>query len=153
MASFIVRNGTSIPADEAFEAWTSQDLARMLRARSTPTHPIDRHFLLMGIVGQAYARRAEPEMHAICLEVARQHVAEFPAIAPVLAEDLGGILPLVPTFAHLATVLTEDEEHEEAISVCELAVSFGLRDGTKGDFPARIKRIQKAALRSRGHAD
>lgn len=145
MPSFILRNGEHIPADEAFEAWTSQDLGRMLAARSKPTHPVDRHFLLMGIVRLAYSRRDEPEMRRLCLETGAQHLAEFDAIAPVLAADMGGTLPRVPTFAHLATLLAEDGRFDEAVAVCERAITFGLRDGTKGDYPARIARIRKAA--------
>lgn len=152
MASFILRNGEHLPADEAFEAWTSQNLDRMLAARSKPTHPVDRHFLLMGIVGQAYSRRGETEMRKLCLETGMQHLAEFDAIAPVLAADLGGVLPRVPTFTCLATVLTEDGRFDEAVAVCERAIEFGLRDGTKGDFPARIGRILKAKHKSRRHA-
>lgn len=150
MTVFISRNGKNLPADEVFHAWTSRELQRMLAARRIQTHPIDRHFLLMGIVAQAYARRSEGEMRELCLETARQHIAEFGAIAPVLADDMGGSLPRVSTFAQLSTVLFEDGLFDEAVSVCEKALSFGLHDGTKGDFPARIARIRKASAKSLG---
>ena len=32
---------------------------------------------------------------------------------------------------------------EKAIEVCEKATAFGLHDGTKGDYQARIERIKK----------
>ena len=131
-----------IPADEAFEAWSSQDLTRMRAAMPVRTNPIDRHFLLMGIVGQCYVRRTDREMRALFLETARRHVNEFPSIAAPLAQDLG-VLPRVPTFAQLATVLTEDGHFDEAVHVCEAAIRFGLHDGTKGDFAGRIARIRK----------
>ncbi len=148
MQTFILRNGKSIPADEVFFAWTSGELARMLAARAMQTHPIDRHHLLSGIASTAYAQRERPEMRRLFLETAQQHVAEFATLAPVMAADFGGRLPRVPTFASLATVLAEDGKFEEAIAVCEKALSFGLHDGTKGDFPARIARIRKAALKT-----
>lgn len=152
MPSFILRNGVSIPADEVFEAWTSGNLPRMLAARSLKTHPVDRHFLLQTIVKLTYSERARPDMRALCLETATQHVAEFETIAPVLASDFGGWLPRVPTFATLATLLVEDARYAEAIAVCEKAIGFGLHDGTKGDFPGRIERIRKKASKSGARA-
>ncbi len=148
MASFISRNGVFMPADEVFEAWTSGDLNRMLAARSISTHPIDRHHLLQGIVGLSYKSRAQSDMRALCYQTAFQHVAEFREIAPVLASDFGGRLPRVPTFATLAMLLTKDGRYPEAISVCEQAMAYGLHDGAKGDFPARIERIRKAEARA-----
>lgn len=149
MSVFILRNGKSLPADEAFHAWTSGDLPRMVAACSLATHPIDRHFLLMGIVCQTYSRRDDPKMRQLCLRTGRRHLAEFASIAPVLADDMGGSLPRVPTFAHLATLLAEDDLFDEGVAVCEKAMTFGLHDGTKGDYPARIERIRKAAAKTR----
>jgi hypothetical protein len=45
MVSFILRNGKSIPADEVFDAWTSNDLKKMLAVLNKKTHPVDRHYL------------------------------------------------------------------------------------------------------------
>jgi len=142
-----MRNGVSMPADDVFEAWTSGSLPRMLAARGLNTHPIDRHFLLQGIVELTYKERERPGLRALCLETARQHVSEFSTIAPVLADDFGGTLPRVPTFATLAALLVEDGRFEEAISICEQAMQLGLRDGTKGGFSARIERIRKKAAK------
>jgi hypothetical protein len=46
----------------------------------------------------------------------------------------------------LATALTEDGRHREAINICEAALVFGLSDGTKGGFEGRIKRIRKKVV-------
>lgn len=146
---YLTRMGRSVLADEVFFAWSSADLERMLRARSLRTNPIDRHFLLLGIVQATYGRRREPEMRRLCRETAVRHIAEFPSILRPLVEDLG-TLPHVPTFEHLATVLTEDGEFQAAVAVCEQALAFGLHDGTKGDYQGRIERIRKKACRSRG---
>lgn len=124
----------------------------MLAARGLRTHPIDRHHLLQGIVGLTYKERARPEMRALCLETASLHLSEFAEIAPVLASDFGGLLPRVPTFAILATLLVEDARFDEAVAVCEQAIQLGLHDGTKGDFPARIERIRKKAAKSGARA-
>jgi len=149
VGAFMLRNGTSIPADAVFEAWTSGDLSRMLAVRGLPTHPVDRHFLLMGIVGQTYSTRDDPSMRRLCLEVAEQHVSEFPGIAPLLSDDMGGFLPRVPTFAQLATVLAEDGRYDDAVAVCEKAIRWGLHDGTKGDYQGRIARLRQSAEKLR----
>jgi hypothetical protein len=65
-----------------------------------------------------------------------------------LVRDLG-VVPRVPTFQNLSTLLAEDGDHQQAIEVCEKAIRFGLSDGTKGDFPARIERLRKQAARGR----
>src|SRR5437870_3811080 len=113
--------GRFVNADEAFEAWTSGDLRRMLAARSLPTNPIDRHFLLQGIVKEAYRRRVDPEMRRICIETGLIHLEEFGTIAPVLQKDMGGSLPRVSSFAWLARVFAEDGRLEDAARICEEA--------------------------------
>lgn len=60
--SFTLRCGKSVRVDEVFHAWTSGDLPRMLKAITLKTHPIDRHFLLMGIVERTYKARINPSM-------------------------------------------------------------------------------------------
>lgn len=87
-------------------------------------------------------------MRSKCREIAEMHISEFPSIAPVLERDMGGTLPRVSTFQHLATVLTEDGEHDRAIEVCELGRSFGLHDGTRGDFEGCIDRIKKKQIKA-----
>jgi hypothetical protein len=144
-----LREGRNIKADEAFFAWTSGDVHRMVRALAVRTNPIDRHFLLMGIVAATYKKRNDPVARRTCVEVGRMHVAEFPAIAPVLRADMGGLLPRVATFAHLAAVLAEDGALAEAIAVCEAAIFYGLHDGTKADYAGRIVRMRKRAARER----
>jgi len=141
--SFTIREGKAVPTDAAFDAWTSADLQKMLKALGTRTNKIDRHFLLQGIVQQCYKARSDPKLRAKCLEIGRLHLEEFPSIAPALKRDMGGTLPRVSTFQHLSTVLTEDGEYEKAIEVCEIAKRFGLHDGTKSGFDGRIARIRK----------
>ena len=135
--------GRFMNADEAFEAWTSGDLCRMLAARSVPTNPIDRHFLLQGIVKEAYKRRVDPEMRRVCIETGLMHLSEFGTIGPALEKDMGGSLPRVPSFAWLATVMAEDGQIDEAVRVCEQAARFGAADGTQGGYLARGQKLRK----------
>jgi len=142
MVKSVSRMGTFVNADEAFEAWTSGDLRRMLAARSLPTNPIDRHFLLQGIVKEAYRRRVDPEMRRICIETGLMHLEEFGTIAPALQKDMGGSLPRVPSFAWLATAMAEAGRVEDAVRVCEEAARFGADDGTQSGYRGRGERLR-----------
>lgn len=75
MAITIERMGRWVDADEAFKAWTSGDLARMLAARSVNTNPIDLHFLLQGIVNETYRLRSDPRMRELCIETGGLHTS------------------------------------------------------------------------------
>jgi len=144
--TYTIRNGEFVKTDEVFDAWTSQDLDKMKQALHTKTNPVDRHFLLMGIVDQTYKQRQDNDgARQLCAAVAEQHIEEFPKIKPALVKSLDGILPRVTTFQKYATLLTEQGDFQRAIEICETALSHGLRDGTKSDFEGRINRIKKKA--------
>lgn len=149
MAKRISRMGRFVDADEAFEAWLSADLPRMLAARSVRTNPIDRHFLLQGIVKETYRLRRDPERRRLCIETGMTHLAEFSVIGPALRIDMSGHLPRVPSFVWLATALAEDGRVEEAVRVCETAAGLGLEDGTKGGYGARAERLRAKAKQRR----
>lgn len=152
MTKRIERMGRWLVADEAFEAWTSGDLARMLAARSVRTNPIDRHFLLQGIVKETYRLRNDPKMRRLCIETGMLHLQEFATIAPALRVDLHGNLPRVPSFVWLATALAEEGRVEEAVRVCKTAAGLGLEDGTKGGFVGRAERLARKKVRTRRDA-
>jgi len=147
--SYKLSGGESRRTDAAFDAWTSGDLSLMLAALDTPTHPVDRHFLLQSIVAITYKeRKRNPQMRQRCEQVARMHLTEFPdLVTPLLAQNKDsrgrGFLPRVSTFQHLATLLTEDNRFDEALQVCELALKYDLHDNTQGGFEKRIERIRK----------
>jgi len=146
MVKMITRQGRPVPVDEVFEAWTSGDIDRMVRALNHETNPVDRHFLLMNLCKQAHmARKRDPAMRDLARRVGFQHVKEFPSLVNPLRREMGGFLPRVPTFQNLATLLTEDGKYDEAIAVCEAAITHELSDGTKGGFGERIQRILKKA--------
>jgi tetratricopeptide (TPR) repeat protein len=143
--TFTLRQGRSVPVDDAFRAWTSGDLNLMLKAVATKTNPIDRHFLLQSIVSETYKLRKEEKYRELCIEYAEKHLQEFPSLAPALKEDMGGTLPRISTFQHYAMVLTESGEYEKAISICEQAIKYDLHDNTNSGFEGRIARIRKKA--------
>ena len=145
-ARYTQRMGQVTMADEVFDAWTSGELAAMLKALKKKTNLIDRHFLLMGIVNQSYKSRKDPKMRELCREISERHVQEFDRIAPALKKDMNGVLPRVSTFQQYAKLLSEDSEDERAIEVCERTMSFGLTDGTQSGFEGRVGRTRKKML-------
>lgn len=140
--SYTTRLGQHVPTDQAFHAWTSGDLAKMLAALDKKTNKIDRHFLLMGIVDATYKQRFDPKMARLCCDISELHLSEFPSMVKPLKKDMGGTLPRVTTFHLYATLLAGRGEFEKAIQVCEQAIGYGLHDGTKSDFRGRIERIK-----------
>lgn len=144
--TFVFRQGKHILADETFNAWTSGDLDKMLKASELDTNPIDRHFLLQSIVTETYKLRKEEKYRDLCIEYAEKHLEEFDKIATALKEDMDGVLPRVTTFQNYSTLLSELGDYERAISVCEVAISYGLADGTKSGFQGRIERIKKKII-------
>lgn len=145
--TFTLRQGKSVAVDDAFRAWTSGDLEAMLKAASKETNPIDRHFLLQSIVDVTYKRRQEEKYRQICIKYSEMHLREFPEIAPALQKEMDGILPRISTFQRYATLLAEIGQYGKAVFVCETALEYGLKDGTKSGFEGRIARIQKQAGR------
>ncbi|MNG23879.1 hypothetical protein D3C84_1085370 [compost metagenome] len=110
---------------------------------------VDRHFLLMSLVDQSYKHcKDDSELEKLCAEISEQHIQEFPEIKPALVKSLGGIIPRVTTFQKYATLLTEQSNFDRAVEVCEMAISHGLHDGTKGGFEGRIERIKRKATKN-----
>lgn len=128
--------------------------------RMEATRPaVNRHFLLLGMVEETYRDRKDPEQRKRFLEIAHQHVREFADLAEPLrlfmappgfdaTKDPPPDLPRVPTFQHLATVLTEDGRFDEAVAVCEQAIAYDLHDGTQSGFEGRIQRIRRKQERT-----
>lgn len=53
------------------------------------------------------------------------------------------IIPNIPSFKRLAIIYEKQEKYEEAIKICDLAISFKLSDDTKGGFEGRRDRLLK----------
>lgn len=147
--SYTIRGGKSVPTDEAFDAWTSGDLGRMLRALDVKTNPVDRHFLLLGIAEQTFKRRSDPSMARDCARISDLHLAEFPQLAPALKSEFNGVFPRVPTFQNYSSLLVEKGQFDKAIEVCQSALRYGLHDGTQSGFQGRIARIRRKQAEAR----
>lgn len=143
--TFKFRDGRAIEADEAYYAWISRDIDRLVAATRLKTHSVDRHHVLMALVGETYKRRTQPRMADLCVSTAEAYLLEFAGLMKPLTDNANGIMPNVPIFQQYATLLTEQGNFTRAIEVCRIAMDFGLADGTKGGFESRIKKIEKLA--------
>ncbi len=56
---YILRQGKATKTDAVFKAWTSGNLKKMLNVLNVKTNPIDRHYLLQGIVNETYKLRQQ----------------------------------------------------------------------------------------------
>jgi hypothetical protein len=128
---------------EAREKEFPNELKRMINDLSKISEPVKKHFQFQNIVDQTYHRRKNPEIRKVCKDIGLKHISAFDDIAPHLKKEFSGTLPQIITFKHLPTILSEDGDHDQAIGICKKAISYKLKDGTKGGFQARIKRIEK----------
>lgn len=135
-------------SDEPKRALLAGDLSRMIAARAIPTTPVVRHFLLQTIVQATYGRRYETRLRRVCLDTGFIHLDEFPDIVPALRTHRRPPRD-VTSFKFLAIVLVEDERVDEAIAVCERAVTFGFGDGTLAGYSGRLERLRRKAVQLR----
>lgn len=141
---YTIRNGKTIAVDTVFDAWVSDDLDAMVAVINIPTHPVDRHHLLNGIVSGAYKRRDEPYYAALCASTAETYLTEMPKLLRAISKDHKDMpLPHVPVFEKYATLLTEQKHFDRAIQVCRLAIDQNLHDSTQNEYEGRIFRIEK----------
>jgi len=136
-----------------FDAWGRGDLDEMLMVVNiTDCPPVDRHFLLLGIVTKSYqARHKGSRYRDLALEYSKVHLSEWPRLwRPLLASSAIGEpgdedyilpedeLPNVPTFKLRANLLMEDRRYREAIAV--------VVDAGKYPFPSYVRDDLKKLL-------
>lgn len=101
----------------------------------------DRAMDLSGQVGLLYRKRGEDDgSKARFEEAARHFMREFDSLLAD-APQLQGTYQ--EPFARLAVFLEKEGRFAEAIEVAERAEALKLRDGTKGGWAARLKRLKK----------
>ena len=99
----------------------------MLNVIDEPSSVLDRHFLLQQIVKETFRLRDDPAMREVCRRVARRHLADFPRYKRALKRDFG-FLPNVSVFEHLARVLAEDGEDEDALRIAQSSIDYDVYD-------------------------
>ena len=125
------------------QASASDDVDAMAKLLETVDDPVLRHSLFGKIVSGHYRQRSDPDHRDAFYRYAGQHIKEVPAALDALEKTEDGRPDRVESFKMVAIAMGEDERLEEAIKVCETAVSLGLEDGTKTGFEGRIARLKK----------
>ena len=148
IASRIRRDGVLIESSEAFHAWNSCDLGRMLAAVDLPCHPVDRHYLLQSIVCECYKVRArQPERASVLLRYGQMYMAELPALATALRmQDASRTLPSISVFSHMEMALCEAGDAAAAVEIWRKASEIGYEwfNGDLNLVAARVgRRIDK----------
>lgn len=129
--------------DKVYWAYCSGDLKKMLSVTKLETRASNRHFLLQSIIRDTYKLRSDEYYQQLCLKFGEIYFEEYPVFEVKLREHFKEDLPRITAFEHYATLLTELGEYEKAITVCKMAISFNLNDGTKSNYQGRIDRIKK----------
>ncbi|MBF1261034.1 MAG: hypothetical protein HXM39_07030 [Lachnoanaerobaculum sp.] len=53
----------------------------------------------------------------------------------------GREFPRLPSFKTLCLILEKEKNYKEAIKICDIAIKYNLKDGTKGGFVSRKERL------------
>lgn len=104
---------------------------------------LDRHFFYQ-IAAESFYKQRDISQNAIELSktYCRKDIQLYPRCFKEMKAFFGDI-PRILTFKRLAIILESEHNYTEAIEVCELAQSYGLIDGTKGGYLARIEKLKK----------
>jgi hypothetical protein len=121
----------------------SGDLDKMTVILEETYDPILRDMLFNQIVPTFYRQRHEQNSKEAFYHFAGKHIEETAAILKALDNSQKGRPARIETFKMMAIALGEDECFDEAINICNIALSLGLEDGTKTGFEGRITRYEK----------
>ena len=146
----------SPPPILAQHAWGSYDSISMEEAHhnaaiARATNSIDLHFAYLGMIEFTYRNRSTHLER--CIEFCKEDIDLFPLFEREYLRKYptksGRIEVRIPSFEKLAIIYGNQGKFEDAIKVCELALSYGLQDSTKGGFEGRIERLKRKALPSK----
>ncbi|TRW48774.1 hypothetical protein FM042_07260 [Aliidiomarina halalkaliphila] len=138
-----VIKGESQTQPSPLGAEVPNELEQPIAALEHESDAVARHRLYQTIIDASYKNRKDSGARALCKTYSQRHVEEFDKIAKPLKKANGGKLPHVATFQNYANLLAEEGNFDEAIAVCEQAMTFGLDDKTKSGFAGRKARLEK----------
>ncbi len=117
-----------------------EDFARLFWQLARTKKRSERHARFGFVLKCAYSHREIEKMRKLAENLCSAFFAERDATGDSCLES-------GPYVIH-ATLLAERGDFDAAISVCQRAVAYGLADGTKGGFEARISRIRGQQARA-----
>lgn len=124
-------------------ALESGNIDEMISILDETNDPILRNALLGQIVSEAYRQRSDEDVKKVFYQYARQHVDEIPGVLAALVEKGQDQPESIDTLKMLAIALEQDGRFDEAMEICEKALSLGLQNGTKTGFEGRLARLTR----------
>ncbi|NIK12833.1 hypothetical protein [Alkalibacillus almallahensis] len=113
---------------------------------------IRKHFLLNMMIDYYYGLRySDDDALDDCIELCKESIRLAPDVLEEMKYEHYEILehtnefvpPSIPSFKRLSIIFENQERYQEAIEICDIALSLQLKDGTKGGFEGRRKRLEK----------
>jgi len=103
------------------------------------SNPTDKHFVYNSLIKLYYKQRDNRD-DAIekCIKYCKEDIESINNFL----DAWDGEPPRIPAFKRLAIIYDKQENHREAIEICNKALKLGLSDGTKGGFKGRKQRLQ-----------
>lgn len=97
--------------------------------------PEKKHDILNELIDVYYKQRMERE-DAIskCIAICQKDIELAPHIVQKKKD--------IASFKRLAIILENEQKYEDAIKISELAMVYGLTDGTKGGYEGRIEKLK-----------
>ena len=104
---------------------------------------IDAHFFLQAAAECYYKQRdIRDDALDLCIRYCQRDVELFPRYRVPMEKEYGEI-PRITTFQKLAVIYEKQKMYDKALEICQMALSYGLTDSTKGGYAGRIEKIQK----------
>mgnify|MGYP000341978733 CR=1 FL=1 len=124
------------------EPWEKSEHILAMESLPETADPWEWHTVYTRGIEHAYKNRTtESRMVDIVVMYGGRYLARFPRIKSTVSDHLGDRARDISVFKHLAIVLDEVHAYDDAIKVCNTAISHGIVDGTRTGFAGRIKRI------------
>jgi tetratricopeptide (TPR) repeat protein len=125
------------------QALMSGNVDDMISTLDKTQDPILRNALLGQIITEYYRQRADADAKEAFYRFANLHVEEIPGVLEALEKNGQERPERIETLKMIAIAMEQDGRFDEAIEMCQKALSFGLQNGTKTGFEGRIDRITR----------
>ena len=128
----MIRKGKTIEAEEA------------LRKAAESTSPMDKHYAYVKLI-RLYQKMLEngDDRQNELIQTCQNDIDLFPDFYEAwMVEYLNQVpTPYFPSFSVLAGIYEELGRVQEAISLCELALGYGLEETIDEDYPIKLERL------------
>jgi hypothetical protein len=120
------------------------------KAKEYQDDPYQLHFVYNGFIKLFFKHRNRvPDAEDKLITICKLDIELFPKFREAWFEKNPDYisLPRIPSFQRLIQVYEKRNQINEAIQICKLAIQYGLDDGTKGGFEARLEKLRKKQIK------